>query len=134
MKRIGFLVLLLVSGSGNASAQANCTRTLGADRYDDSAYSETSMSYNWINGDQPDWFDDTVAMWNKCSNGPSMSTGGGGDQAWNVRFSSVVPELPGDGSSKLWRHGFLLTHHLLVHHSKRATQAQVRRLQLNATA
>ncbi len=92
-------MLLAALGASGGEGQANCTRTLsGTGAYNDSAYSETSMSYSWSGGSQPKWFGKTVGKWNKCK-GPSMSTGTAGDSKWTVKFSSSVPaQLNGQGA------------------------------------
>lgn len=49
LKRAGLLLVLAVLGASHGFAQANCTRSLsGTGAYDDSAYSETSKSCEWV--------------------------------------------------------------------------------------
>ena len=99
MKQAALFLLLAGLGASHGFAQANCTQTLsGTGAYDDSAYSETSMSYNWVGGDEPGWFDTAVGKWNRCNGAPTMSTGTGGDSTWTVKYSSSVPGVLDSGS------------------------------------
>ncbi len=84
--RVAAVVLVaLFAGATDAAGQANCTRTLSGNPFwDDTAYSEKSMSYKWSSGQTPGWFAGAVAKWNACAGSPALSIGAGGAKTWTV--------------------------------------------------
>ncbi len=87
MRRIAAVVIVAsFAGASSAYGQANCTRTLSSHpAWDDAAYSEKSMSYNWSGNKTPKWFAGAVGKWNACSGSPSLTVGTGGAKTWTVK-------------------------------------------------